>query len=152
MTEPFLVRTTRPADLLAIETQAAQRFADLRALVPFEAEQALTAYLQAYSWTLDSDGTPLMCIGVVPRWAGVASCWGIFSEDALGHPVRVARFARDGIEAAETRLELRRIETTAPTFHFAAQRWLRHLGFQNEGIARKYGIDGSDHFYYARVH
>ncbi len=150
----FVTRKTRLEDLLAIEVQEAQRFSDPRGLLPFTAEALLIDYLGAYSWTLEHDGIALVCIGVVPRWTGVASCWGLFSEAALGHAAALARFARGGIEAAETKLDLRRIETTAPRTHTTAHRWLRHLGFQREGegIARAYGLDGSDHIRFERVH
>ena len=150
------VPVTRPAtleDLMAIEAQEAQRFSDPRQLLESKvAPESLRAYLDKYSWTLESEGKPVACIGIVPLWPGVASCWGLFSEAALRYPTTLFRFALDGLAAAESKLNLRRIETTAPRTHLKAHRWLEHLGFQSEGIARAYGFDGSDHVHYARVH
>ncbi len=156
MTQSLIIRKARLDDLISVEVQESQRFSDPRALMlqgaTVDTEQALSAYLDAYSWALEFDGCALACIGIVPKWPGVACCWGLFSGAALGHPAALSRFARGGIEAAEIQLSLRRLETTAPHAHTTAHRWLRHLGFEKEGVARAYGLDGSDHILYARVH
>ena len=153
MSHEILIRAARLEDLMGIEAQEAQRIADPRQLLGGALDlDTLGSYLGAYAWTLDCEGSPIVCAGIVLQWPGVASCWGLFAESALAHPSALSRFARKGLEAAGERFTLRRIETSAPCTHARAHRWLEHLGFESEGISRGYGIDGSDHVRYARVH
>jgi hypothetical protein len=151
MSQEVLIRMAKLHDLMSIEAQEAQRASDPRMFLK-DNEEAIENYLASFAWTLYWGLKPEACAGIFLLWPGVASCWGLFSPTALQHPATLSRFAHQGLKAVSERFELRRVETSAPASHTKAHRWLQHLGFEPEGVAQSYGLDGSNHIRYARIY
>ena len=97
--------------------------------------------------TVEADGEPICCGGVATTGFGMGMLWAFVSAQAAHRLVRIDRVARRLLEVAD----LRRIEATTEQDFRQGCRWLELLGFQSEGIMRKYGPDGSDHVRYALV-
>jgi RimJ/RimL family protein N-acetyltransferase len=93
------------------------------------------------------DSTILGCagIGFMRRDCGVL--WGMVSASAGAHFVAIHRAVTRFIQANP----LVRLEATAESTFAPACRWLELLGFENEGLMRKYGPDGADYVRYARI-
>lgn len=97
-------------------------------------------------------GRVVGCAGVRPMWAGVGEAWAVFSLEALGRPVSLFRAAARGLAAMEDRQGLRRIQATCHADHDAGARFLRALGFEREGLLRRYGLRGEGNYWlYART-
>lgn len=133
--------------LMAIEVQPAQSTQDTRS----ELVTAPEEYLAQNSRTLFDQGNAIAWIAALPLWTGVAQAVTLISEEALRHPVWLARGCAAYLDVAEQRFRYWRIQATVDEDHEAAIRFIEFLGFQNEGRLHKYGPDGSNHFMYARV-
>lgn len=114
-------------------------------------DEQINALLEPYARTLEHEGVPVACYGIVIRWPGLGEVWGMFSQTALDHPTHLARDVRAWLEIAEEFYELHRIQTSAPVEHAAAHRWLMHLGFVPEARLVGYGVHGGTHILYGRV-
>lgn len=99
------------------------------------------------SASAEHEGKILGCAGVMPLGFGIGTLWGLASLKAGPHMVRIHKCLERLIELAD----LRRVEATAEIDWPNACRFLVALGFEQEGIKRKYGIDGRDHYSYGRV-
>lgn len=94
------------------------------------------------------DGEKIIAVfGFTRIFEHVYEGWSILSEDIKKIPVTVVRIARIAIRT----LKARRIQMTTRFDLECGKRWARLLGFEQEGILRKYGPDGADHILYARV-
>jgi RimJ/RimL family protein N-acetyltransferase len=140
-------------------------------IVPFEAahlrmmnfqpaQQNLdTEYLEEHAacltrsniaYTAVENGRVVASGGIVEKWQGVAFAWFFFDQDVGGRSFvhihkTVQRFTRILLKE-----RYHRIECTVDVEHREGRRWMDLLGFTLEGMLRKYGPDGRDHFIYAR--
>jgi hypothetical protein len=87
------------------------------------------------------DGTVLGVIGVAPTLPGVCEVFILASEDQTRFPISFARCVHK--EVSKLCSKYRRIQavTANDSFH---RRWITWLGFSEEGILRKYGLQGQD--------
>lgn len=91
---------------------------------------------------VSADGkTILGVLGVVPMTPGVCEVFIIASEQQKDHPLTFARAIRK--ELFTLKAKFRRIQAVSKpdAFH---RRWLSWLGFLEEGLLKKYGLDGED--------
>jgi RimJ/RimL family protein N-acetyltransferase len=93
------------------------------------------------------DGRIIACAGIAEQGMGIGTLWAFVAQDAGRHFVRLDRCTRRLL----TLISLRRIEATVEVGFSPGCRWLELLGFQFEGILRKYGQNGLDHWRYSRV-
>jgi RimJ/RimL family protein N-acetyltransferase len=134
----------KPSHLAAIRLQAVQASAQPLMNAEHGAEihsapgRAFTALL---------DGLPVACAGVIQLWDGRGYAWAYLSDAALRHIKTIHRYACKAL----ARMPWRRIEAAVDPNHPAGSRWLQHLGFKFEGIARAWTIDGRDVQQWARV-
>ena len=109
--------------------------------------------LTLFARTLEHEGRPLACFGVWPVWAGVGRAWSMISEEARrSYPKSLYKAVRANLAVVEERNRLGRIEATVRFGHPSAHGWIRHLGFNYEGLMRNYGIGCvADFHLYART-
>ena len=131
----------RATHLARLRTQAAQ-LAEIAIVTPRRAELMESTY--AYS-IFDAD-EPLLCGGVLET-EGTGMLWAFVSGDAGRRMVTVSRM----VDRFLTLAHLRRIETSVRAGFEEGCRWMGILGFEHEGLMRKFGADGSDHIRYARI-
>lgn len=97
---------------------------------------------------------PERCIGaygLIEMWHGVGRLWAIFSEELLADHAKVLAFhAKRDMKRADE-LGLHRIEATCDPSHDQGCRFLEWLGFEREGLMRRYSPEGTDSVLYARV-
>lgn len=136
----------------------------LRRVAPQPAQAALALYrdwladrldpyaLRGCAFTGLIDGKVVGCAGVRPLWPGVGEAWAVFSLEALDRRVSLFRAAARGLAALEDAQALRRIQATCHADHAAGARFLQALGFEREGVLRRYGLHGEgNYFLYART-
>ncbi len=109
--------------------------------------------LANYARTLIHEDKPLACFGVWPMWPGVGRAWSLISPEARKrYPKSLYKAVKQCLVTIEDRDEMRRIEATVRFGHPSAHSWIRHLGFQREGLMRNYGQFGiGDSHLYARI-
>jgi hypothetical protein len=145
-----------------------------RALVRFEASHVQrmelnefdTGYLNAlpdwygmlegmahlgYAFTGVLDGRPMCSFGVMKMWPGVGEMWLIPDKD-LGLVARsFHRVAKIFSDICMSEFHLIRLQVTVNTLNVPADKWIRSLYFQEEGILRSFGPDGTDARMYSRL-
>ena len=99
----------------------------------------------AYSALLDD--TVLGCAGIIDTGFDTGLLWAFVHRDAGQHFIPLFRAVRRLIRL----VPLRRLEATCERGFLPSCRALELLGFQCEGLMKKYGPDGQDHFRYARL-
>lgn len=93
------------------------------------------------------DGKPIACAGVIEVWKGRAFAWSYLGEGWERQMRLVHRAALAGLRACRWR----RVEMAVDPRHPEGKRWALHLGFEFEGLARKFTPDGRDAEIWARV-
>ncbi len=84
-------------------------------------------------------------------WGGVASIGAVLTPHFTAQPVAAVKVTRKLLDKFERAFDLHRIEMYVQTDYKTGHRWARALGFQPEGVLRKFGPDGKDHTIYGRV-
>lgn len=58
---------------------------------------------------------------------------------------------REGVKHFMKELGLLRVHTTIRADFSTAEKWIKILGFEKEGLMRKFGPEGEDHFLFSKV-
>lgn len=99
--------------------------------------------------TLYVNGKPIICGGVVDLWAGVGEAWMLVSETAkqlrYTSIVGIKEFVDDVFK------DYHRLQAIVDCENYEGIRLVEWLGFDREGMLRKYSMNGRDQFIYARV-
>ncbi len=100
------------------------------------------------SYTLLHEGIVLLCGGVMPYKNGNAEIWLLPSVHFAKHRF-MGRVVKGEMLAARKRHGLKRMQTVCKD-NSVLERWMSFLGFEKEGVMRKYH-HGSDHCMWGRV-
>lgn len=134
----------RPVHLTRLRLQATQ--ASAYSLLSLEHGKQI-ADCHGIARTALMDDEPLACAGMIELWQGRAYAWAYIAEHAKHHFKAVHRAVTEALSQAPWR----RIEMAVDVRDPGAKRWAAHLGFEFEGIARKWTTDGRDVEIWARV-
>ncbi len=109
--------------------------------------------LKDFARTLIHEDRVLACFGVWVLWPGVGAAWSMITKEAReSFPKTLYKSVKQMLAAIEERDDLHRIEATVRYGHPSAHSWIRHLGFEREGLMRNYGMFGVGDFHrYARL-
>jgi hypothetical protein len=105
---------------------------------------------QPLSFTAIEDGKVYACGGLIEEWHGVARAWMLITGEMNGKFMPIHRAVKRAINA-NLGTAFHRIEMSVLKHHEEGCRWANMLGFEFEGLARKYSPDGEDFYKYARV-
>ncbi len=99
------------------------------------------------------DGKCIGAWGLIPLWEGNSRAWALFSERILSkYPgAMIRRLKKDLDQYESAHPELNRIEATVSADHIKGHKFIQWLGFDEEGLMRRYAADGSDAYLYARI-
>lgn len=111
----------------------------------------LPKQVRTYAVTVVSKEKPLAVFGAFNFSPGVMHVWGIVSETVRSYPLAFHKTCEKLLTFYEVHDKPRRIQIEVRKDYTGGQRWAESLGFQQEGLMRKYGPDGSDYYLYARV-
>ena len=116
-----------------------------------DGRKALVEHKDIRGYTLFEEDVVLGIGGVHNIWNGVGEAWLLLGKEAFARPKTVARHTVNMFDHMQEEYNYQRIQASIAVTDAKAKRFAEWLGFQNEGIMRKYGPDGSDYFRYARV-
>ncbi|MFA5158609.1 MAG: hypothetical protein WC451_05505 [Patescibacteria group bacterium] len=105
--------------------------------------------LAGTAWTLWADDKIILCGGLVPGgWPGVADVWIAPSIFIDKYPLAAVKYVRGYLDKAIEVYGLWRVQATIAAEHC---KWIELMGFQKEGLLRKFSPDKQDRFIYSRV-
>lgn len=84
--------------------------------------------------------------GIFERWSDVGLAWALLAEDFAEHRVSVFKLMKRALDVSP----LIRIEAHVAEGHAEGERLLDHLGFEKEGVMRKFW-QNRDYSLFARV-
>jgi hypothetical protein len=103
------------------------------------------------AWTLIVDGRVIGCGGVMLLWPGVGEGWMLPGTDTHRHKLALHRTVGRQIVELQDHERLRRLQTIVNVNYPESARWLSRLGFENEGLMKRFGVNGDDYWRLARV-
>jgi len=136
-------RALEPGDVKTIMVQEKQG----HALLYLDDDYEKDLLQSAYTVVGEHDGEIMVIFGVTEMWQGRAQAWALLSRQAGKHLKAITVRARSLLDAAP----FRRIEAQCDFNFPQADRWLKMLGFQFEGVAEKFNPDGSSAKLWARL-
>lgn len=95
------------------------------------------------------NGRIICCFGISPYFGTIADIWLIPSIYMKDHAVKVAKGTRVWLDEMRQDLNLHRMETVSVNDDLH-DRWMTFLGFEKEGIKKKY-LNGMDYAMWGRV-
>jgi hypothetical protein len=113
---------------------------------------AETLQQPGWSYTLIENGYILRCCGIVDMWPGVGEAWFIASSKIHENVRPFIRFAKtDVMDVVVEQNKLWRVQGVCKADWPAARRFARLMGFEEEGLMRKYGPEQADYMRIAKV-
>lgn len=140
----MIVRPWTKGDTDRIVLQPAQWY--LRAMVDAETDFSGMAD-QGLAWTAESDGRILGIAGMLPQWENRAIAWALLADNLDNQFLKIHTAVKRFIDVSG----FRRIEATVDMGFPQGIRWMKMLGFEQEGIMRAYRPDGADMILFARI-
>ena len=103
------------------------------------------------AYSMIDDGHLVAAAGLYKVWEGVGEAWLLPSSRLLAKPRKAVKAVRSFLDEISEREGFRRVQATTHADFIRGRRFLEWLGFENEGVLRGYGPDGSDHIIYSRI-
>ena len=102
-------------------------------------------------FTLEDDEEILAVGGAHILWPGVAEAWGLVSPSGKKHGRLFARYAKRRFEGMLKENDIKRMQAPIHATDESGMRFVEWLGFEKEGLMRKYGLQGEDYVRVARI-
>ena len=93
------------------------------------------------------DGSVMAIGGVLPIWEGRGLAWGLLSDSIGASMTTVHRAVLRGLNDL---FVMDRVEAQVALEHAEGFRWMRLLGFQQEGVLRSF-YEGQDYALFSRI-
>lgn len=140
---PFNPGHVAVMDIKAQNYQAISKALDIGKMLEIQARSghAITAILH---------GKPVACFGSVKIWTGVEEMWCFMEERARKLPVIMTKAAIGYRDFRVISNNLHRIQITVRCRDTRAVRWGQAIGFEIEGLMKKYGPDTADFYMMSR--
>ena len=103
------------------------------------------------AYTCMINNKPIASAGMKMIWDGVAEGWVLASYKVWQHPVLVAKAIKKNFARLARLHGIKRVQTAVRADFKIGLKFAKWLGLQEEGLMKKYGFDGSDHYRYARI-
>lgn len=100
-------------------------------------DQTLAGLDNGYAFTGIHSGKVIACFGVIPYHNDNAEIWQIPSVYVQDYVMDYCKYTRKFLKDIANELQLRRMETLCLDDELHT-RWMRFLGFQSEGVKRKW--------------
>jgi hypothetical protein len=84
-------------------------------------------------------------------WDGVAEGWVLATGKVWNHPLVIARAIKKNFARLAKENNIKRVQTAVRADFKIGLKFASWLGLENEGLMKRYGFDGSDHYRFARL-
>jgi RimJ/RimL family protein N-acetyltransferase len=105
----------------------------------------------SHTQTIIAEGRPIALVGLTVFRPRVAEVWAVMGEEIRLYPIAATRTVRKLVDTYERQLGLQRMQMMVKEDHPEAQRFAELMGFEKEGVFRKYGHDQANYGMFARV-
>lgn len=116
-----------------------------------ESRVAMVSHKDIVGYTLLWNDEVIAVGGVHLMWFGVGEAWLLVSPEAMKRPIALARYTKRLLRDIMSETQVRRVQASVHVDDNRAYLFAEWLGFENEGIMRKFGVDGDDYTRLARV-
>jgi hypothetical protein len=99
-----------------------------------------------------ANGEILAIVGYQELYTGSGEIWALIAEEAKKYPVAFGRKAKETLETFARTHKLRRLQIVVRRGYEEAFDFAIFLGFEPEGILRKYGPEGDDYVMMGKVY
>jgi RimJ/RimL family protein N-acetyltransferase len=113
----------------------------------FNAEYGQALKQSGPAFTGIHEGQVLGCAGLVKQWENRAIAWALLSGNIGNEFVRIHRAVQRFLDLTE----FDRVEAHVDADFVAGHRWIRMLGFREEGYMKRFNPNGGDAVLYARL-
>ena len=103
------------------------------------------------SFTAIDNGYLIACAGIIPLWSGVGEAWFLASERVHEYTRPIIKAVKKDFNRIIEEQKFVRVQAAVRVDWKQAQRFSRFLGFEEEGLMKKFGPDGSDYYRVSRV-
>ena len=84
-------------------------------------------------------------------WGKVAEGWVIATSEMLKHPIAISKAIKKDFARIAKEHNIERVQTAVRKDFKTGIRFAEWLGFEREGLMKKWGFDGTDQYMYARI-
>jgi hypothetical protein len=112
-------------------------------------EMRTTDYLEMRTVVINN--MPAAIVGVYNPRDGYATTFAAITDLIQSEPIAFHKTVIALLGEQILKRKLRRVEITVKHDFEQGKKWAESLGFEQEGLLRKYGPNGEDYFMYARV-
>jgi hypothetical protein len=109
------------------------------------------SYEPTATWTGMYRGTPVLCFGLRILGPGVAEAWMLPGKDIGNHAISLGRGGRKIFQHYLESGAFRRIQIAVEEDNAIAFRFARWLGFEVEGIMRRFAVNGGNYIMMSRI-
>jgi hypothetical protein len=89
--------------------------------------------------------------GIKKIWNGVGEGWVLATDKIWNHPVAIAKAIKQNFDYVAKSNNIKRVQTAVRVDYGIGIRFAKWLGLTNEGLMKNYGMDGTDHYRFARI-
>jgi len=89
--------------------------------------------------------------GIKKIWKGVGEGWVLAKNEIYNYPITIAKAIKQNFDYVATSNNIKRVQTAVRADYGIGIRFAKWLGLVNEGLMKHYGMDGSDHYRFARI-
>lgn len=89
--------------------------------------------------------------GIKKIWNGVGEGWVLAKNEIYKYPITIAKAIKQNFDYVATSNNIKRVQTAVRADYGIGIRFAKWLGLVNEGLMKHYGMDGSDHYRFARI-
>ena len=97
------------------------------------------------------NNTPVFSAGMKMVWGQVAEGWVIATNEMWKHPLATAKAIKKDFARVAKEHNIQRVQTGIRKDFKQGIRFAEWLGLEREGLMKKWGLDGSDQYMYARI-
>ena len=103
------------------------------------------------AFTCMINNEPIASAGMKLLWDGVAEGWVLATSKVWNHPLVIARAIKKNFARLAKEHQIVRVQTAVRADFTMGLKFAKWLGLEEEGLMKKYGFDGSDHYRFARL-
>ena len=103
------------------------------------------------AFTCMIDDKIIASAGIKKIWNGVGEGWVLAKNEIYKYPITIAKAIKQNFDYVATSNNIKRVQTAVRADYGIGIRFAKWLGLQNEGLMKSYGMDGTDHYRFARI-